>query len=244
MRQDAPVVIQAGGRGTRLHPYTRSLPKPLVSINGSSILELLIGQLADQGFRELHITLGYLGELIRRRCGPGDRWGVRIRYWPEEQPLGTIGPLRQVAGLNAPFLVLNADLVTDLHFGRFFEAHLRGGADLTLAVHATRVNVPLGVVTVGADGQVLSFVEKPAWECQCNMGVYGLNPSVLDLIPPNSLYGFDALIQDLFRCGGTAKAYPFAGYWLDVGRPEDLARAREHAGRDLSGSRKLSRQCA
>lgn len=222
-----PVVIQAGGKGTRLYPYTQVLPKPLMPIGGTPILKMVIGQLADHGFRDLHITLGYLGEMIRWCCGTGRDWGVRIRYWEEDQPLGTIGPLRKIEGLDRPFLVLNGDLLTDLSFSNFFEFHRGSGAELSIATYMKAVQISLGVLDIGVEQRVIGFREKPAYEFPCSMGIYGIHPSVLSLIPNDEYFGFDDLMRRVLEQQRDVRSYPFAGTWLDIGRPEDLAAACE-----------------
>jgi NDP-sugar pyrophosphorylase family protein len=222
-----PVVIQAGGKGTRLYPYTRVLPKPLMPVGDRPILEIVIRQLATAGFRNLHVTIGYLGEMIRLCCGDGSRWGVRIRYWPEEKPLGTMAPLRQIAGLDGPFLVMNGDLLTDLDYADFLRWHLGHGQMLSIATYMKPVTISLGVLQVGDNGKVLGFAEKPTRHFPCSMGVYCMNPEVLRLIPDEGPFGFDDLMHLILDRGLEARAYPFAGTWMDIGRPEDFATACE-----------------
>ena len=222
-----PVVIQAGGKGTRLYPLTQVLPKPLVPIGGMPILEIVIRQMAAAGFAEFHITIGYLGEMIRWCIGDGRKWGVRVHYWEETEPLGTMGPLRRIEGLGGPFMVLNGDLLTNFDFYKFCEFHLEGQSDLTVATYQKPVQVSLGVLDALPNGRVVGFREKPVFKYSCSMGIYGLSPIALSLIPENEFFGFDDLMHRMLDEERPVMSYPFDGEWLDIGRPEDLAIACE-----------------
>jgi NDP-sugar pyrophosphorylase family protein len=223
----ARVVIQAGGKGSRLYPYTKVLPKPLMPVGGMPILEIVIRQLAAFGFRDLVITIGYLGEMIRWCCGDGSKWGVRIAYCPEDRPLGTMGPLRNVPGLNEPFLVMNGDLLTDLDFRAFYDWHRAGDAPLSIATYMKPVNISLGVLKTDDRRRVIGFEEKPTLHFPCSMGVYGMNPELLQLIPEGEPFGFDNLMHAMLAGGVPARSYAFAGTWMDIGRPEDFQLACE-----------------
>jgi NDP-sugar pyrophosphorylase family protein len=224
---NAKVVIQAGGKGSRLYPYTKVLPKPLMPVGGMPILEIVIRQLAACGFRDLVITIGHLGDMIRWCCGDGSRWGVRITYCAEDQPLGTMGPLRRVSGLDRPFLVMNGDLLTDLDFGDLYRWHLAGDAPLSIATYMKPVNISLGVLKTDHAGRVIGFEEKPTLHFPCSMGVYGMNPELLELIPESRAYGLDNLMFDMLDRDIPARSYPFHGTWMDIGRPEDFQLACE-----------------
>jgi len=223
----ARVVIQAGGKGSRLYPYTKVLPKPLMPIGDIPILEIVIRQLAAQGFRDLTITLGHLGDMIRLCCGDGSRWGVRISYIVESQPLGTIGPLKLVKGLDRPFLVMNGDLLTDLDFAAFFRWHQQGDALLSIATYMKPVNISLGVLDVNEERRVVGFREKPTLRFPCSMGVYAVQPELLELVPEGQLFGFDHLMHLMLERGLPARSYAFDGTWMDIGRPEDFHEACE-----------------
>jgi NDP-sugar pyrophosphorylase family protein len=222
-----PVVIQAGGKGTRLYPYTKVLPKPLMPVGDSPILEIVIRQLAAHGFRNLNITIGYLGEMIRLCCGDGSKWGVRIQYFAEDRPLGTMGPLLRVPGLDQPFLVMNGDLLTDLDYAAFYRWHLAHGTHLSVATFMKPVTISLGVLQTDEAGRVVGFAEKPTRHFACSMGVYCMNPELLALIPKDRAFGFDDLMHVILERGLEARAYPFNGTWMDIGRPEDFAAACE-----------------
>jgi mannose-1-phosphate guanylyltransferase len=221
------VVIQAGGKGSRLYPYTKVLPKPLMPVGGLPILEIVIRQLAASGFHDLVITIGHLGDMIRWCCGDGSKWGVHVEYVAEDQPLGTMGPLHQVKGLTQPFLVMNGDLLTDLDFGQFFRSHLASKAPLSIATYMKAVNITLGVLETDSADRVIGFREKPTLHFPCSMGVYGMNPDLLRLIPANQPFGFDSLMLRLLELGIKARSVRFDGTWMDIGRPEDFQLACE-----------------
>jgi NDP-sugar pyrophosphorylase family protein len=221
------VVIQAGGKGSRLYPYTKVLPKPLMPVGGMPILEVVMRQLASFGFRDLAITIGHLGEMIRLVCGDGSKWGVHIDYVAEEKPLGTMGPLQRVPGLDRPFLVMNGDLLTDLDFGHFYRWHLANKAPLSIATYMKAVNISLGVLETDSTGRVVGFQEKPTLHFPCSMGVYGMNPELLRLIPAEQPFGFDELMLRVLELGIQARSYVFDGTWMDIGRSEDFQLACE-----------------
>jgi NDP-sugar pyrophosphorylase family protein len=220
-----PVVIQAGGKGARLYPYTKVLPKPLMPVGDRPILEIVIRQLAAHGFEDIHITVGYLGEMIRLCCGDGARWGVHIRYWTEPKPLGTMGPLQQVAGLDQPFLVMNGDLLTDFDFAAFHRWHQAHPAPLSVATYMKPVTISLGVLQSTDEGRIVGFAEKPTMHFPCSMGIYCMDPSLLGLLPRGEPFGFDDLMHAILAQGLEARSYPFTGTWMDIGRPEDFALA-------------------
>ena len=221
------VVIQAGGKGSRLYPYTQVLPKPLMPVGGMPILEIVIRQLAQCGFRRLAITIGHLGDMIRWCCGDGSRWGVEIEYYPEDKPLGTMGPLHNVRGLDRPFLVMNGDLLTDLDYGEFLAAHQQDGAILSVATFMKPVNISLGVLDLDEGGGIVGFREKPTLRFPCSMGIYAMNPELLRFIPRGQPFGFDDLMHRLLKERVPVRAYQFTGTWMDIGRPEDFHEACE-----------------
>jgi len=218
-------VILAGGKGTRLRPYTTVLPKPLVPVGDMPILEIVIRQLAAQGFRRLTIAVGHLAELIRSFFGDGSKWGVTIEYSIEDKPLSTIAPLRLIAGLKGDFVVMNGDLLTDLDFRRLVEFHRARGAALTVATCRREVTIDFGVLQEGADHRIVGFEEKPLKTYRVSMGVYVLNERVLSRIPEGRPFGFDHLVLALLEAGEHVASFPHEGYWLDIGRPDDYERA-------------------
>ena len=231
---NAPVIIQAGGKGTRLLPFTSVLPKPLMPVGDMPILEVVIRQLVHYGFRDIYVTTGHLAHLIESFFGDGSGWGANITYLREEQPLGTMGPVRNVPRPDRPFLVMNGDLLTDLDFKRLYEHHLAGDALLTVAVHQGEVPVSLGVLEYDDTRQVTGFREKPTLRFWASMGIYVFSPALWDLIPSNTYYGFDTLMTDLLARKSVVRVFPWNGMWLDIGRSEDYSRAAEELERNLA----------
>jgi Nucleoside-diphosphate-sugar pyrophosphorylase involved in lipopolysaccharide biosynthesis/translation initiation factor 2B, gamma/epsilon subunits (eIF-2Bgamma/eIF-2Bepsilon) len=219
-------VILAGGKGTRLRPYTTSIPKPLVPIGDeSAILEIVLRQLARDGFKRVTIAIGHLGELIRAYVGSGEQWGLEVDYATEAKPLSTMGPVVAILDkLPEQFLVLNGDILTDLSFSALLDAHSASNAQLTIATYHRHVDVDFGVLTVEA-GRVVGFVEKPTLNYQVSMGVYAVSRAALAGYPAGEALGFDRLVIDLLAAGRNPASYAFEGYWLDIGRPEDYDRA-------------------
>ncbi len=219
-------VILAGGKGTRLRPYTTSIPKPLVPIGDeSAILEIVLRQLARDGFKRVTIAIGHLGELIRAYVGSGEQWGLEVDYATEAKPLSTMGPVVAILDkLPEQFLVLNGDILTDLSFSALLDAHSASDAQLTIATYHRQVDIDFGVLTVEA-GRVVGFVEKPTLNYEVSMGVYAVSRAALAGYPAGEALGFDRLVIDLLAAGRNPASYAFDGYWLDIGRPEDYDRA-------------------
>lgn len=218
-------VIQAGGKGARLYPYTTVLPKPLMPIGDQPILEIVIRQLVHHGFYDLTITVGHLGHLIMAVLGDGSKWGARIQYTTEDEPRGTIGALSQLKGVTEPILVMNGDLLTDLNYRDFMETHRACDASLTVGVYRKEIAVSLGVLEVDEMLRAVGFREKPVLSFPCSMGVYAVSPDLLPRIPSRGVFGFDDLMATCLAEDVPVRAYPFDGLWLDIGRPEDYADA-------------------
>ena len=220
-------VIQCGGMGTRLRPYTSVLPKPLMPIGSRPVIELLLKWLRRNGIREVYITTGYLGHLIRSFCGEGDQWNLKIRYTREVEPLGTIGPLSLIRDeLTEPFLVLNGDVLTDLNMNRFVAAHRMHDGLVTIATAYRTTKMDFGVIEEVGD-VVKVFLEKPTLSHLVSMGLYCMNPSVLELIPSGVPYGFDDLMAQMLENGTGVHVYKHNGLWLDIGRVDDFQHAQD-----------------
>jgi len=224
---DVTVIILAGGKGTRLAPYTTVLPKPLMPVGDMPILEIVLHQLKYYGFRKIAISVGHLAGLIRAFFGDGSNWQMDIRYVVEEKPLGTIGPLRLVGSLDKPFIVMNGDLLTDINFASLYEYHLQGEQKATVATTMKNVQVSLGVLDTDGDRRLIGFREKPVITYSASMGIYVYDPAILERIPPQTYFGFDNLMLDMLAGGQAVRTYPFDGMWLDIGRPEDYENASE-----------------
>lgn len=219
-------VILAGGKGVRLRPYTTRLPKPLVPIGDEfSILEIVLSQLSQQGFTSATLAIGHLGHLIRSFVGDGSRWNMEIDYANEEMPLGTMGPVVGLLDrLPEHFLVMNGDILTDLDFSDILRGHATSGSPLTVATYRREVKIDFGVLST-ADNRITRFTEKPTFDYQVSMGIYGLSRSTLEMYTPGIPLGFDDLVLDLLDLARPPAEYAFGGYWLDIGRPDDYDRA-------------------
>ena len=218
---DRHAVILAGGRGTRLRPYTVTLPKPLVPVADMPILEIIIRQLVDVGFTSATIAVNHQADLIRAFFGDGSRWGISLAYSLEQEPLGTMGPLRIIESLPENFLVMNGDVLTDLHFDKFFRSHVDSGAMFTISAASRKQSIDFGVLHIDQCGSLTGFEEKPTIPYIVSMGVYGVSREVLDWIPANQSFGFDRLMHALLAAERDVRVLPHDGFWLDIGRPDD-----------------------
>jgi NDP-sugar pyrophosphorylase family protein len=222
-------VILAGGKGSRLGPYTTVLPKPLLPIGDKAILDVVVHQLRDYGFSELTLAVGYLAHLVRAVMGDGSRYGVTIGYHEEEEPLGTVGPLAMIDGLDDSFLVMNGDVLTALDYAEFVNVHRDSGNLLTIASHRRVVRTDYGVLHVdgqaGDIGRVTGFEEKPEIPYVVSMGVYALEPAALDYIERGEYLDLPDLVLRLLEARQPVGSYLYGGYWLDIGRHEDYEKA-------------------
>ena len=221
------VVILAGGMGKRLAPYTFVIPKPIVPIGTTPIIEIVLRQLARFEFRDVTIALGHMSEIIRAVAGDGNRFGVNISYSQETKPLGTIGPLTLIDGLTDDFIVMNADLLTDLDFADLWSYHQKHGGIATVATYVKTTKLELGVLNLDSQERLLGFEEKPTLKHTVSMGIYVFSRRILDYIPQSTFFGFDTLMLELLKRGETVRAYRFDGRWLDIGVPADYEKAQE-----------------
>jgi NDP-mannose synthase len=218
-------IVLAGGRGTRLRPFTTSFPKPLMPIGDVPILEILLRQLKAHGVRHVTVLTGHLAYLIEGYFADGRGLGLSIDYLHEDEPLGTAGPLRQLAGtLHDDFFVLNGDLLTDLDFATLMQRHQESGAAATVSTFSRTEKIELGVLQVGPDGLVLGYEEKPTLSYDVSMGVYAMSPSVLDRVP-TGYYDMPTLVLDLLAAGQRVVSHRHTGRWLDIGRGDDYDEA-------------------
>jgi NDP-sugar pyrophosphorylase family protein len=219
-------VILAGGRGTRLAPYTTVFPKPLMPLGETPILEIVLRQLAHHGFEDVTLAVGYLAELIEAYFGDGSRVGLALHYSRERDPVGTAGPLALIEGLDEPFLVMNGDVLTTLDFGGFLEGHVASGADISIATFLRTQNVDFGVIESDDGGRVTGYVEKPSTEFLVSMGVNAVSPAALEHLTRGERLDFPDLVLRLLAAGRPVRSVPFDGYWLDIGRHDDFAQAQ------------------
>ena len=218
-------VILAGGQGTRLAPYTKVLPKPLMPIGDMPILEILLRQLRSAGIDEVILTVGHLAQLLKAFFNDGGNLGLKISYSYEDQPLGTAGPLSLVDGLDDSFIVTNGDVLTTLDISDLIKTHRNTGAIATIAAQRREINVDLGVLHLDGEDDIVGYTEKPIYDFEVSMGIYVFDPGVLKYIPHNQYLDFPDLVLRLLENGERVKAYPFEGYWQDLGRPDDYEQA-------------------
>ena len=218
-------VVLAGGKGTRLAPYTRIFPKPLMPIDDKPILEIMLRQMKRAGIRHVTLTVGYLGDMIRLFFQDGSRLGMEIDYAEESKPLGTSGPLASVEGLDDTFLVTNGDVLTDLDLAEFIAYHRAQGGIATIATHRRKVNINLGVLQLDKTNQVTDYLEKPNYDYLVSMGLYIFEPRVLEYIPRDVYLDFPDLVKRLIAAGEKVSGFVYKGYWEDLGRPDDYERA-------------------
>ncbi len=219
-------VILAGGKGARLAPYTHIFPKPMMPIGDKAILEILLSQMKHHGVDEVILTVGHLAGLMRAFFQDGTAFGLKIDYSYEEQPLGTAGPLAKIDGLTETFLVANGDILTTLDIADLIRFHhAQKDALITIATHERKVNIDLGVVEMNGDHTVKGYIEKPNLDYLVSMGLYVFEPSVIEYIPQDEYLDFPDLVIKLIAAGKKVSAYPFNGYWQDLGRQDDYEQA-------------------
>ncbi|MCI0730288.1 MAG: nucleotidyltransferase family protein [Chloroflexi bacterium] len=219
-------VIMAGGFGTRLHPLTLELPKPLLPVGDRPLMELIVNRLQEAGIHQVNITTHYLGEKIKAHFGNGHSFGVEITYVSEEQPLGTAGALGLMEAPTEPLLVINGDILTRVDFQAMLAFHRRHKADLTVAVRQYELQVPYGVME--SDGPYVRRVhEKPHLTFLVNAGIYLLEPAAHHYIPCGQRFDMTDLIERLLEENRPIANFPILEYWLDIGQYADYQQAQE-----------------
>jgi len=225
--EQTPVVILAGGKGTRLMPYTTALPKPLMPVGDYPILDILLRQLAAQGFRRITLAVGHMAGLIQAYFKQGQQWGIEIEYAYETTPLGTAGPIARLPRYERALLVLNGDLLTTLDFSKIVRFHYENRAVATIGTTRRAETVQFGIVERAANGQITEFKEKPSIDYLVSMGIYVFSPSVREYIPRSQKFDFPELVQRLLANNQRVLAYESEEYWKDIGRPDDYQQANE-----------------
>jgi NDP-sugar pyrophosphorylase family protein len=220
-------IILAGGKGTRLKPYTVVFPKPLVPVGDRPILDVIIRQLVRYGVERVTISTGHLAELIEAYFGDGSRWNVKMEYVREDVPLNTAGALKLVEHCDEDFLVMNGDVLTSLDYGALFARHCSMKVMATVATRVREAKVDFGVVETNQDGLLIGYREKPVYTFPVSMGVYVLNRRCQDLIADGESLGMPDLLLRLVESGQRVFCYRSDAYWLDVGRLEDYEQAQK-----------------
>lgn len=221
-------VILAGGRGTRLAPYTYVIPKPLMPISDMAILEVILYQMKHSGIDQVVLTVGHLAGLIKAFFQDGYKYDLDISYSHETKPLGTAGPLSQVQDLTSSFMVCNGDVLTMMNFADFMNFHNEQGGICTIAMHERKHQVDLGIIEQNdGDFIVTNYIEKPTFEYKVSMGLYIFEPEVLNYIPKGEYLDFPDLVLKLLEGGEKVIGYPYSGYWMDLGNHEDYDQANK-----------------
>lgn len=223
--KDVRVVILAGGKGTRLRPYTAVLPKPLMPIGDLPILEIVLRQLKHFGFEEITLSVSHMADLLNTFFGDGSKLGVRISYCFEDEPLGTAGCISLVEDLTEYFLVMNGDLLTTLDYAALVQQHVDSGATATIAAFPREVMIDLGVLEADDGGALVDYREKPRLEYLVSMGINVFDRSVVEFVPRGQFLDIPTLMMRLVEAGRKVLIHRADCDWLDIGRPEDYDRA-------------------
>jgi len=217
-------VILAGGKGTRLRPFTTFLPKPLVPIDNVPILEIVLRQLKHYGFRSSVLAVNHLAELIMTFFGTGEKIGIDITYSREDKPLGTAGPLTIIPNLEENFLVMNGDLLTTIDYKKLFDSHVAHSNDITICTTKREVKIDLGVLEI-EDMKFIDYKEKPTLSYWVSTGIYIINKKVVSAIPHGVQYDMPTLVLRMKNEGKKIGCYTDDFFWLDIGRVEDYETA-------------------
>jgi NDP-mannose synthase len=217
-------IIIAGGKGRRLKPYTTFIPKPLVPIgNKFTILEIILIQLSNQGFKHVTLAVNHMGKLMKSFFGNGSKYGIKIDYSYEKNELGTIAPLRNIRNLPRNFLVMNSDILTDINFSLLLKNHSNDNNLATITSSKINIKSEFGVINLN-NNKIIDFHEKPLIKQNVCIGINCFNKKIINFIPKNQKFSFDDLLLDLIEKRKIIDNYSFNGFWLDMGRPEDYDR--------------------
>lgn len=223
--RDNPVVLMAGGLGSRLQPLTNNCPKPMLQVGNKPLLETILENFIEYGFHRFYISLNYMGQVIKDHFGDGSRWSVEITYLEEDRKMGTAGALSLLPQRpDLPLLVMNGDLLTKVNFRQLLEFHLEHRAQATMCVREYDFQVPYGVVKIERQ-RITGIDEKPVQRFFVNAGIYVLDPAAMDLIPQDTYYDMPSLFEKLIQRGEETSAFPIREYWLDIGQLADYDRA-------------------
>jgi NDP-sugar pyrophosphorylase family protein len=220
-------VILAGGLGSRLRPFTETIPKPLLPIGEKSVLEIQIERLKDNGFDEIYLATNYKSEYIENFFGDGSRYGVKLKISKEETPLGTVGPITLLKNeLTEPFLMMNGDILTQLDFKKMYDFALSKDSMLTIGIKELITPFQFGNIFFEGD-YVTGIQEKPDFKTNIIAGIYVFRPEIMEMIPVNERYSMDGLINDMLSQNLQITKFQIDSYWLDIGQISDYQKAQE-----------------
>ena len=220
-------VILAGGLGTRLKPFTSTIPKPLLPIGEKAVLEIQIEKLANYGFKEIFIATNYKSEFIENFLGDGSKYGVQLTFSKEKKKLGTVGPLTLIKNqLNEPFLLMNGDVLCNMNYKKFYDFSVKNNSPLTITTKKLITPFEFGNIIFEGD-LVIEIQEKPDFVNYIMAGIYVLKPEVFDIIPHNTFFGIDKLIHYYLKHSISVSKFEILEYWLDIGRIDDYEKAQE-----------------
>lgn len=223
--RDNFVILMAGGLGSRLRPLTNEIPKPMLKIGDKPILEIIINQFKNHGFKNFIISINYLADIVEGYFGDGSSLDVNIQYVRETKRLGTAGCLKMVQdSLDKPFFVMNGDLLTKLDLDDMMKFHTANGFDMTIGMRMHEYQIPYGVINIDGNS-VLDIIEKPVNQCVINAGIYCLNPWLIDYIPENEYFDITSLVELCINSKGKVGGYHIKDYWMDIGQIEDYNKA-------------------
>lgn len=222
-----PVIIMAGGKGKRLLPITKDIPKSMVEVGGRPILELIIQRFRVHGFHRFYIAINHLGNIIEDYFKDGESLGCEIKYLREEQELGTAGALSLLdKNITDDLIIINGDILSSINFNDVLDTHLAKGSMATICARIHRMEVPYGVLRLQDDGLVENIIEKPVYENLISAGIYAIKPAALAYVPKNIFTDMPNLLMTLMQAGNKVGIYSLHEEWVDIGRPEDLEHAR------------------
>lgn len=220
-------VIMAGGEGRRLRPFTENIPKPMLEVEGRPILEHIIEKLKTHGFKKFYLSVNYLSEVIEDHFKDGSDFGIEVNYLREKEKLGTAGALSLLpSGVSNAILVLNGDVISDVNFQNFLDFHIDNKSDFTMAASTYKIEIPFGVLKLDGEA-IVGIDEKPTKSYLCNAGIYMLSPQVLTKVPRDTRFDMTELLNKSIESKYKINVFPLHECWLDVGRKEDLIRAKE-----------------
>jgi dTDP-glucose pyrophosphorylase len=225
LREVVEQLIMAGGRGSRLAPYTTVLPKPLMPLSDRPIIDVIMRQLVRAGMEEIDISVGHLGGLIEAWIRHDTEYEVPIKFLYEDEPLGTAGAMKKLEGLQSTFLAMNGDILTTMAFDDLVKHHQRAEAIATMAINERTVPVEYGVVHSNEAGLVKHLEEKPTLRYVVSMGAYAFDPRIMEYIGPGERIDFPDLLTRCMEAGERVTTYRHEGYWRDIGNRGDYEAA-------------------